>query len=131
MKAFFIAAALFLTISHTQAQDTSKKVYTKVYIESLYPGGTAGWNAFLGKNFHYPDDAVNNEIQGDVVVQFEVDEQGNVSNIQAVKGPTKGGLREEAVRVIKASGQWRPALQNGVAVKSVKKQTLSFRLSKG
>ncbi len=72
-------------------------IWTKVEIESTYPEGAAGWLRFLNKNLHYPDDALNNGIDGVVMVQFIVDEKGNVSNVQAVSGPELGGLREEAV----------------------------------
>jgi protein TonB len=104
------------------------KTFTKVEIESEFPGGTAAWLRYLNKNLRYPDDAVNNEIQGTVVVQFIVDKEGNVSDVQAIQGPDNGGLRDEAVRVIKKSGKWTPAVQNGRQVKSYKKQPIVFRL---
>jgi periplasmic protein TonB len=104
------------------------KTFTKVEIESDFPGGTAAWLRYLNKNLRYPDDAVNNEIQGTVVVQFIVDKEGNVSDVNAISGPDNGGLREEAVRVIKKSGKWTPAVQNGRQVKSYKKQPIVFRL---
>lgn len=104
------------------------RTFTKVEIESEYPGGTAAWFRYLNKNFRYPEDAITNEIQGTVVVQFIVDKEGNVSDVQAVSGPETGGLREEAVRVIKQSGKWIPAIQNGRNVKSYKKQPVQFKL---
>lgn len=104
------------------------KTFTKVEIESEFPGGAAAWLRYLNKNLRYPDDAVNNEIQGTVIVQFIVDKEGNVSDVQAIQGPDNGGLREEAVRVIKKSGKWTPAVQNGRQVKSYKKQPIVFRL---
>ena len=103
------------------------KTFTKVEIESLYPGGPGAWLRYLNKNLHYPDDAINNEIQGTVVVQFIVDKDGNVSDVTAISGPESGGLREEAVRVIKKSGKWTPAVQNGRQVKSYKKQPIIFK----
>ena len=104
------------------------KTFTKVEIESDFPGGASAWLRYLNKNLRYPDDAVNNEIQGTVVVQFIVDKEGNVSDVQAISGPDNGGLREEAVRVIKKSGKWTPAVQNGRNVKSYKKQPIVFKL---
>ncbi|MDR3715765.1 MAG: TonB family protein [Puia sp.] len=104
------------------------KTFTKVEIESEYPGGAPQWLRYLTKNMRYPDEAVNNEIQGTVVVQFIVDKEGNVSDVQAISGPETGGLREEAIRVIKKSGKWTPAVQNGRQVKSYKKQPIVFKL---
>jgi protein TonB len=104
------------------------KTFTKVEIESEYPGGPAAWLRYLNKNFRYPDDAVNNDIQGTVVVQFIVDKEGIVSDVSAISGPSDGGLRDEAIRVIKKSGRWTPAVQNGRQVKSYKKQPIVFKL---
>ena len=104
------------------------KTFTKVEIESEFPGGAAAWLRYLNKNLRYPDDAVNNEVQGTVIVQFIVDKEGNVSDVTAISGPDNGGLREEAMRVIKKSGKWTPAIQNGRQVKSYKKQPIVFKL---
>jgi len=104
------------------------QTFTKVEIESMYPGGAAAWLRYLNKNFRYPEDAITNEIQGTVVVQFIVDRDGNVSDVEAVSGPESGGLREEAIRVIRQSGKWIPAIQNGRQVKSYKKQPVVFKL---
>lgn len=105
-----------------------EKTFLKVEIESEYPGGAAAWKRYLNKNFHYPQDGLTNEIQGIVIVQFIVDKEGNVSDVQAVSGPEEGGLREEAIRVIRKSGTWIPAVQNGRKVKSYKKQPVIFKL---
>jgi periplasmic protein TonB len=102
------------------------KTFTKVEIESTYPGGAAAWQRYLNRNLRYPQDAIDNEIQGAVVVQFIVDKEGNVSEVEAISGPNE--LRDEAVRVIKKSGKWTPAVQNGRQVKSYKKQPIVFRL---
>lgn len=102
------------------------KTFTKVEIESEYPGGTSSWQRYLNKSLKYPQEAIDNEVQGTVVVQFIVDKEGNVSDVEAVSGPEE--LRDEAVRVIKKSGKWTPAVQNGRQVKSYKKQPIVFRL---
>jgi protein TonB len=102
------------------------KTFTKVEIESEYPGGAAAWQRYLNRNLRYPQEAIDNEVQGAVVVQFIVDKEGNVSDVEAISGPQE--LRSEAVRVIKKSGKWTPAVQNGRQVKSYKKQPIVFRL---
>lgn len=99
-----------------------------VQIEAQYPGGMSAWQRYLNRTFKYPDYAVENLIAGTVVVQFVVDKDGNVTDVEAISGPDKGGLREEAVRVIKKSGKWTPAIQNGRQVKSYKRQPVIFVL---
>ncbi len=102
------------------------RTFTKVEIESEYPGGLAAWRRYLERTLRYPTYAQDNEIQGVVVIEFIVDREGNVSDVKAISGPEE--LRDEAVRVIKRSGKWTPAEQNGRKVKSVKKQPIVFQL---
>jgi periplasmic protein TonB len=102
------------------------KTFTKVEIESEYPGGIAAWYRYLQKNLVYPDEAVSAEVQGQVVVRFIVDKEGQVSEVEAVSGPNE--LRDAAVTVIKKSGKWNPAIQNGRKVKSYKSQPVNFKL---
>ncbi len=74
------------------------------------------------------DEAVSAEIQGQVVVRFIVDKEGVVSSVEAVSGPPE--LRDAAVRVIKKSGAWTPAVQNGRKVKSYKSQPVWWKRNK-
>lgn len=109
-----------------KVEEDYDKTFTKVEIESEYPGGSAAWQRYLNKTLRYPQDAIDNEVQGTVVIQFIVDREGSVSDVEAISGPEE--LRSEAVRVIKKSGKWTPAIQNGRQVKSYKKQPIVFRL---
>lgn len=102
--------------------------FLPVEFEAQFPGGMQAWARFMNRNLHYPEEAVNIDVSGQVVVQFVVDKDGNVSDVQAISGPDKGGLREEAVRVIKRSGKWTPGNQNGQPVKSYKRQPVTFVL---
>ncbi|HMH21732.1 MAG TPA: TonB family protein [Puia sp.] len=105
--------------------DSSDYVFMSVQIESSYPGGMPAWQRFLLKNFVTPEDALDKGISGTVVVQFIVDKEGNVSDVQAMSGPEE--LTREAVRVIKKSGKWTPAIQNGRHVNSYKKQPITVQ----
>ena len=93
---------------------------------SEYPGGMIAWQRFLTRNLRIPQVAIDNRINGTVIVQFVVDREGNVSNVIALSGPEE--LRDEAVRVIKRSGKWKPAMQNGNYVPSYKKQPIVVRI---
>jgi protein TonB len=114
--------------SYAKKITINNKSVAKIEIESDYPGGANAWARFLQANLQYPNKAIRKKIEGTVVVQFIVDKDGSVSDIQAISGPENGGLKEEAIRVIKISGNWRPAVQDGRKVKSYKKQPITFRL---
>jgi len=106
--------------------DEIDKIWTSVEIESSYPAGMPAWLRFVSKNFRVPDEAINNNAAGTVIVQFVVDKEGNVSDVHAVEGPQE--LRAEAERVIKKSGKWTPAVQNGTKVNSYKRQPITVRV---
>lgn len=110
-----------VTLPQKEEEDWNK-TFTKVEIPSDYPGGMPAWQRFLNRNLRFPPDE---DVQGAVVVQFIVDKDGSVSEVEALSGPEQ--LRAEAVRVIKKSGKWTPAIQNGHQVRSVKKQPIIFR----
>jgi TonB family protein len=103
--------------------------FTKIEIESEFPGGASGWLKYLNKNLRYPDDAVNRRIQGQVVVGFIVDTLGHIPVSSAwVNRSIEFSLDKEALRIILNSPAWTPASQNGRLVKSYKKQPIIFRL---
>jgi periplasmic protein TonB len=110
-------------VAPQKEEEDWNRTFTKVEIPSMYPGGPPAWQRFLNRNLRF--DPVDG-IQGTVVVQFIVDKEGNVSDVQAISGPEE--LRAESVRVIKKSGKWTPAVQNGHNVKSIQKQPIVYRI---
>jgi N-acetylmuramoyl-L-alanine amidase len=115
------------TISHTTTTAKGRKaVFTKVEMEAEYPGGYKAWEDYLQKNLKYPDAAVMNEIQGQVMMEFIVKKNGELTNIHAVSGPEE--LKRSSIDIIKASGKWIPAKQKGLVVASYKLQPINYKL---
>ena len=102
-------------------------IFTKVEIESEFPGGAKGWQQYLFGNIKYPKAAIKKNAQGTVVVQFIVSKEGKVTNIEVVQS-VHPALDKEAMRLIKESPNWIPAKQDGKKVNSYKKQPIVFRL---
>lgn len=85
-------------------------------------------NSFLRSNINYPQVAIAENIQGVVVVEFVVDENGNVSNARVVQG-LGGGCNNEALRVVKkTSGKWSPGVHNGEKYPSYFTLPITFKL---
>lgn len=82
---------------------------------------------YLNKTVRYPRAAINAGIQGRVVVQFVVNEDGRIANAKLLRG-IGGGCDEEALRVVNAMPAWKPGKQNGQPVKVYYKLPISFRL---
>jgi protein TonB len=95
--------------------------------ESEFRGGLSAWSRYLGQNLKYPERAINSETQGRVVVQFVVDTEGKVEQIELYQS-LEYTLDDEAQRLILKSPRWSPAMQDGKKVKSYKRQPIIFRL---
>jgi len=98
----------------------------KVEVDANYPGDNESWKGYLFKNLKYPDAAVKNEMQGEVMVEFVVNTDGSLNDVRAISGPKE--LRAESVRVVKESGHWVPAMNKGAKVASYKKQPIIYKL---
>jgi protein TonB len=85
-----------------------------------------GGQQALYKEISYPDFARKANIEGQVILQFVVDENGNVSAVQVLRGVHKL-LDEEAVRAIKKM-KFKPGKQRGQSVKVRMTQPVRFRL---
>lgn len=102
---------------------------SEVTTEASYLGGVGAWRSFLERNLR-GDVPVQNGAESKnytVIIQFVVDKEGNLSDIKPL---TKlgFGMEEEAVRVIKKSGRWRPAVLHGKEVKAYRKQPITFQV---
>ncbi|MFT3902835.1 MAG: energy transducer TonB [Niabella sp.] len=103
--------------------------FEKVEIDASYPGGNSAWRNFLDRNLR-PDVPVENGAPPgsyQVMVQFVVDVNGNVSDIKSLTHHGFG-MEAEAERVIKKSGKWDPAIQNNRQVKAYRKQPITFQI---
>ncbi|MEO9849854.1 MAG: energy transducer TonB [Reichenbachiella sp.] len=91
-------------------------------------GGMDSFYRYVGKKMKYPNQARRMGIEGRVFVQFVVDKQGRLTEVQAIKG-IGGGCDEEAVRVVKNTPQWSPGKQRGRPVKVRMVLPITFRLN--
>ena len=69
----------------------------------------------LLREVKYPESARNAGIEGQVVVQFTVDEEGNARNAVILEG-IGGGCDEEAIRVITEHARFKPGISGEIAV---------------
>lgn len=101
-------------------------LFENVEVEPAYPGGQKAWMQYLIRNLRYPQEALNKQVSGSVVVQFIVDEKGKVKEIEPLT--TLGsGLEAEVIRLVKESGKWHPAIQNLHLVRAYKQLSIQFQ----
>ena len=77
----------------------------------------------------YPGSALQNGIQGTVVVEFVIEKDGKVTNVRVLKG-VSDELDDEAVKVVNASPKWKPGKVSGNKVRASISIPVEFRLEK-
>lgn len=93
--------------------ESTPLVFVEVYPE--FPGGDDAMFKYIQSRLNYPRLAVENSIEGKVVVEFVVNEKGEIHNTRIVRG-LKYGCDDEALRVINGMPLWKPGKQNGKPV---------------
>ena len=116
------------TVDVPSNQPTDTGIRKKVEVEAEYPGGRNGWNDYLLKNLVYPKQAIDQQVQGQVLVEFVVDSVGNVRDVHCVSGPVP--LQKTSIDIVSNSGRWTPAMDQGKAVSSWKMQPMVYHLQK-
>ena len=107
--------------------ESTEKTYVVVEQMPAFPGGDAALMKYLSENIKYPEAAEKAGEQGRVVVNFIVEKDGAISNVNVVRSVTPT-LDAEAVRVIKAMPKWVPGKQDGQFVRVKYNVPVSFRL---
>jgi periplasmic protein TonB len=100
------------------------------YTETLpeYNGGQNALDNYINNNIEYPQDAIDNNIEGTVSVQFAVDEHGAISNVKTVGNKVGYGLEEEAVKVVSKMPKWTAGQIKGKNVKTWRILPITYKL---
>ena len=101
--------------------------YEAVEEKPEYPGGMGELSKLLSSNLKYPLKSQENGVQGEVLVQFVVDKEGNVEEVTVFKG-VDPYLDAEALRVIKMMPKWKPGKHEGKEVNVKCTIPVGFRL---
>ena len=105
------------------------KIFEKVEVEASYPGGVDAWRQFMMNNANGSVATENGAPIGvyTVIVQFVVAKDGKLSEFKPL---TKlgYGMEQEVIRILKLSGEWTSAMQNGRPVKAFRKQPVTFQV---
>jgi TonB family protein len=81
-----------------------------------FQGGYKALFIFLADNIQYPQECVEKRIEGRVIVQFIITEEGKMICIK-IRRSLHPALDEEALRVVKLMPDWQPASNSGVPTK--------------
>jgi antitoxin component YwqK of YwqJK toxin-antitoxin module len=102
-------------------------VYMK---EAEFQGGNEAWLAFLSKNLNTNTPIRNHAPLGvyHVIITFMIDKKGNILNSRSETN-FGYGMEDEAMRVIRKSPPWSPAILLGEAKTAYRLQPVTFMVS--
>ena len=104
-----------------------EQVFTAVEQMPQFPGDDAALMKFLSSNINYPQVAMENGVQGRVIVQFVVTKNGSVGEVKVIRSVDRD-LDKEAIRLCKSLPKFIPGKMNGQAVNVWYTLPITFKL---
>ena len=110
-------------------EPSAPEIFTIVEENAEFPGGLAAMMKYIQQNVQYPAMAREAGISGKCFLKFVVNETGDISNVEVLKGvPGCPDCDKEAIRVVKSMPKWKPAKMTGRAVKCYFNLPFSFKI---
>lgn len=94
-----------------------------------FPGGKQALMDFMIAEMKYPKHLEKEGVEGKAIVQFKIDEEGNVVEPTVTVSSGHNDLDNEAIRVVSQMPQWTPATKGGKAVSTEFKLPIQFKLA--
>ncbi|MEK6479910.1 M56 family metallopeptidase [Catalinimonas sp. 4WD22] len=105
-------------------------VYTVVENQPEPEGGMKEFYQHIGQSLQYPAQARRMGIEGKVFVQFVVNEYGELSEFQTLKG-IGAGCDNAAIEALQSAPAWNPGTTDGKPVKVRMVLPITFKLDHG
>lgn len=108
LLSILLVASAFIAM---QAQTPAAEVMPQ------FPGGEKALMEFVSKNLVYPEQAIKDEVQGRVIVEFNITKEGAVENAKILRNLSPE-CDAEVLRIVGIMPQWIPATKDGNSVDS-------------
>ena len=108
-------------------ENTAVLQQVEVTMPSFQGGDLNTFRNWGQQNVKFPQIALENGIQGRVVLSFVIEKDGRLTNIQVLQTPDRS-LSEEAIRVLNKSPKWSPGKQRNQAVRVKYTLPVDFRV---
>lgn len=117
---YFVKSEFYVTIPKNKPDENvspENLTFTIVEIQAEPKGGIFEFYDYVKENMQYPEEAKELGVSGLVHLQFVIEPDGSLTNIEVVKG-IGAGCDEEAIRILESSQKWIPAQSNNENVRS-------------
>lgn len=116
-----------LPASDKQSRSSAKSEEESVDPMPVFGEGQSDLIQYLSQQVKYPVLAMEDGIQGTVVVQFVVGEDGKVRDVTIIRS-VREDLDEAAMEVIRQMPAWKPAIKDGVPVAASMTMPIKYKL---
>lgn len=130
MNAQIIASLMHPTLEMKVKQKTKKSAAAFVPNIETRTSSVGGMNQlanYLADELVYPELGRENDLEGTVLVEFTIGENGDIQDANIVEGLGLG-FDKEALRLVKKMPNWRPARQGVRRVASKIRMPIAFGL---
>ena len=103
-------------------------IYNVVEDQPEFPGGMQALMKYLKDNIKYPSISRQNNSQGRAYINFIVNTDGAITDVEVMKSTNDVYLDKEAVRVVSGMPKWKPGKQQGKTVRVKYTLPVMFRL---
>ena len=122
----FNAGGIEIQIS---AKDSSlNDIFCAVGEMPEFPGGMKKLIAFAKSNMKYPQTAINDNVQGTVLLQFVIDKKGFVTERKIIKG-VRPDLNRTCLAMLSQMPRWKAGRLNGKPIETYERWKIIFILT--
>lgn len=98
-------------------EDDRDGTFELVYADAYFPDGEEALYKFFKENQQYPQEAFKQGEEGEILIQFTIDEKGKATDPKILQSVSPM-LDQEAKRLVLSMPAWKPARQRGLCVES-------------
>lgn len=103
--------------------------FSEIEVKPAFNGGDANEFAkWIGTQMNYPEECIEDGIEGRVIVSFTIGSDGKVADVKVLRGVHEK-LDAEAVRVISSSPDWTPGMHEGKNVPVSFTMPIAFKIN--
>ncbi|SEB41255.1 TonB family C-terminal domain-containing protein [Tenacibaculum sp. MAR_2009_124] len=88
-----------------------------------------GIQQHISSNFNYPKEALENKIEGIVLVSFVINSEGNVTELETIAPQNTEILKKEAIRIVSLLPKFVPGKHNGKEVNVSYSFPMEFKIN--
>lgn len=119
-----------VTTPETTEESVAEAIpFSEIEVKPAFNGGDANEFAkWIGTQMNYPEECIEDGIEGRVIVSFTIGSDGKVADVKVLRGVHEK-LDAEAVRVISSSPDWTPGMHEGKNVPVSFTMPIAFKIN--